>query len=187
MGAATIGGMKTLILFLLLSLPAQAGSLGGVTLPDQATVAGQPVVLNGLGLRTKYFLSIYVGALYLPKKTTSAKEAIEIDAPKRIEMAFIYSQVTQQQLIDTWNEGVAKNPDAAALRDRFDQLNGMMETVNSGDHIVLDYAPGKGTTVTVKGKVKGTIPGADFMKALFAIFIGDDPPTTRLKNGMLGQ
>ena len=47
--------------------------------------------------------------------------------------------------------------------------------------------PGKGTTVTVKGKVKGTIEGADFMRVLWAVYLGDSPPTKAFKTGMLGQ
>ena len=50
-----------MLLSLLLALsPAHAATLAGVTLADTATVGGQPVVLNGMGLREKYFLDIYV-------------------------------------------------------------------------------------------------------------------------------
>jgi hypothetical protein len=51
---------------------------------------------------------------------------------------------------------------------------------------VLDYVPGTGTTVTVKGAKKGTIAGADFMKALWSVYLGANPPTAKLKSGLLG-
>jgi len=61
-----------------------------------------------------------------------------------------------------------------------------MELVHSGDEVVFDYVPGKGTQVKVKGKDKGTIEGADFMRALWTIYLGPNPPSESLKKGMLG-
>ena len=42
-----------------------AASLAGVTLPDTAQVAGTTLVLNGLGLRKKFVVKVYVAGLYL--------------------------------------------------------------------------------------------------------------------------
>ena len=78
-----------LFLGLLSSTPALAGTLEGVTLPDIASVGGSQLVLNGMGLREKYFLDIYVGGLYLPAKTTDAARAIGDDVPKRIVMHMV--------------------------------------------------------------------------------------------------
>ena len=80
-----------MLLSLLLALsPAHAASLAGVTLADTATVGGQPVVLNGMGLREKYFLDIYVGGLYVPAKTASAAAILAADSPRRMVMHFLY-------------------------------------------------------------------------------------------------
>ncbi|HEX6929025.1 MAG TPA: chalcone isomerase family protein, partial [Gammaproteobacteria bacterium] len=40
-----------------------AAELAGVTLPDTASVGGQELVLNGMGLREKFWVDVYVGAL----------------------------------------------------------------------------------------------------------------------------
>lgn len=173
------------LLLLLLSL-ASAGQLAGVTLPDQATVGGQSLVLNGMGLREKFFIDVYVGGLYLPERTTDGATAISRDVPKRLVMHFLYSKVTRDQLCDTFAEGVANLPNPGAVQDRFDRLCGLLEDVTSGDRIAFDYVPGSGTTVTVKGSPRGTIEGADFMKALFTIYVGPKPPTAKFKSGLLG-
>ena len=172
---------------LLLALaPAHAADLAGVTLPDSATVGGQPLVLNGMGLREKYFIDIYVGALYLPAKSKDAAAAVALDAPKRVVMHFIYKEVTAEQMRETFAEGLAKLPNRAALADRFATLDGMMKTVRAGDSVTLDYVPGKGTTVTFNGAVSGTVAGADFMKAVWSIYLGPDPASDKLKKGMMG-
>jgi hypothetical protein len=170
---------------LLLALNAFAGTLAGVTMPDTATVDGQPVVLNGLGLREKYFFDIYVGGLYLPAKTTDAAKAIADDVPKRIAMHFVYGHVTQAQVNEAFDESFAKQG-ATAQEANKATLEGWMEDVVAGDVVQFDYAPGTGTTVTVKGVKKGTIPGADFMKALWTVYLGASPPTAALKSGMMG-
>src|SRR5687768_2284199 len=91
---ATVPGM---LLTALLAL-ADAATLAGVTLPDTATVAGRPVRLNGMGLREKYTLDIYVGGLYLTHPTTDAAAALAADEPKRVVMHFVFS-VSRDQMV----------------------------------------------------------------------------------------
>ncbi len=171
---------------LLLALPVFAGSLAGVTLPDSALVGGQPVVLNGLGLREKYFFDIYVGGLYLPAKTSDSTKAINEDVPKRIVMAFVYESIPKDKMTETFEESFAKQGAAgAAQAGNKAILQGWMEDVVRGDQVVLDYVPGKGTTISLKGRVKGTIAGTDFMKVLWAVYVGPNPPTAALKTGMM--
>ena len=173
------------IALLLLSQLAWAGSLAGVTLPDTATVGGETLQLNGLGLREKFFIDVYVGGLYVKAKSSDAKAIIAADEPKRIVMHFIYSSVPADKMRETFNEGFAANG-GKAFTTQIQTLNGYMEDLTTGDQVVIDYAPGIGTTVSVKGKAKGTIEGADFMRALFAVYLGDSPPTSALKQGLLG-
>lgn len=178
--------MTSATLLLLAALTsADAATLAGVTLPDSATVGGQPVVLNGMGLREKYWIDIYVGGLYMPTKTADAAEAINADVPKKIVMAFTYS-LDKATLAETMNESISK-ANSAEVRAQAPTLSGWMEAVSDGDQVVLEYVPGQGTTVIVKGATKGTVPGTEFMKALWGIYLGPNPPTTALKNGMLGK
>ena len=174
-------------LFLALLLSAHAGSLAGVTLPDSSTANGQPVNLNGLGLREKFYLDIYVGALYLTHPTHDAAAAIQADEAKKVVLHFIYSKVTSAQMAEAFNESWAKNPASAGLKAQIDQFMGWLATdYVAGDEMVFEYAPGVGTTVKVKGVTKGTIAGADFMRMLWNVWLGPNPPTADLKKGMIG-
>lgn len=175
------------MLTLLFSL-AQAGTLAGVTLPDQVTLGGQSVALNGLGLREKYFLDIYVGALYLQHPTHDASAAIKADEPKRVVMHFIYKAVTREQMLETFNEGfgaAATGPHAADIKamEAWVPADG----VKKGDELGFDYVPGKGTSMVLNGRTLGTIAGAEFMKLVFGIYLGPKPPTAELKAGLLGS
>ncbi len=179
--------MSPIIIGLLFSLTTRAASLAGVEAPDTAQVGGTALVLNGMGLREKVIIDVYVGSLYLPQKTSSADEAISADVPKRLSMTFIYNTVSKEQLIEAFDEGLSKDPAADAVRERFQQMYGMLATVHSSHEIRFDYVPGAGTTINVRGAEKGTIPGADFMQSLWRIYLGDAPPSGALKRGMLGR
>ena len=55
------------------------------------------------------------------------------------------------------------------------------------DVVWLDYLPDRGTRVTINGDEKGWVEGADFNSALLAIWIGNDPISSKLKAKLLGQ
>lgn len=172
---------------LLISSVGLAQSLAGVTLPDAATVGGQTVTLNGLGLREKYFLDIYVGGLYLLHPTHVADAAIAADEPKRVVMHFTYKSVSKSQMLDTFKEGfgsAATGPHAASISKMAAWVP--EGGVKAGDQLSFDYAPGAGTAMVLNGRVLGTIAGAEFMKLVFGIYLGPKPPTPELKAGMLG-
>lgn len=172
---------------LLAAAPATAASLKGVDFPDALTVSGNVIKLQGLGLRTKFFLKVYVGALYLTTPTSSDSRAIDADEPKRIEMAFL-RDVGADKIVESYRErldvSVAEQPALAARVARF---LGLFSTgVREGQRLALTYLPGKGVETTLDGKLLGTVEGADFMRVVWAIWLGPNPADADLKKGMLG-
>lgn len=180
--------LYALLLTLFLALPAAAGTLAGVTLPDKAEANGQSLVLNGMGLRKKLVIKVYVGGLYLAQKEKSAAKVLAADAPRRMVMHFIYD-VSKEQMCDAWDEGLAENtPNASAeVKKAFATLCGWMDGVGKGQRLVLTYLPAEGTTVEVAGKAKGTLPGKAVADAILATWIGPDPgPGEGFKKAVLG-
>jgi hypothetical protein len=185
--------MKRAVLALvgaLVAWPVVAGDLAGVTLPDQASVAGKTLVLNGLGLReaTAFMVDVYVAGLYLEEKSSDAAAILESGQTKQLVMKFVRS-VGKEKLAEAWTEGFQKNAGdkAATVADGLSKLNGAMTDVKKGDVVALTYVPDAGTTVTVKGKDAVTIPGADFERVLFSIWLGANPPNVGLREGLLGR
>ncbi len=184
---------KLLIIFCLsiASVQLQAIEIADIEIAPQVSIAGldKPLLLNGAGIRYKFFFKVYIGALYLAQKQNSPKAILESDGPNRVLMHFIYDEVSQEKLTDAWLEGFENNTEKAqmeALKDRLAKFNRLFTTVHAGDVVLLDYVPGKGTTVNVKGVEKGVIKGADFNRALLAVWLGEEPVTEDLKEAMLG-
>ena len=64
-------------------------------------------------------------------------------------------------------------------------MNSWMVDLGKGDEMTFNSTPGKGLSVEVKGEQKGVIEDEAFSKAFWAIFIGEKPPTDKLKQGQL--
>jgi hypothetical protein len=95
-------------------------------------------------------------------------------------------------LLSAFNDGLKKNhapEQLARLEPQVKQLDGIFtaaKAVKKGDVVLLDYLPGAGTRVTVRGEDRGTIPGEDFNRALLRIWLGESPADSALKKAMLG-
>ena len=164
----------------------------GIEVPAQVTQAGnyQKLLLNGAGVRTKFVFSIYVGALYLAEKKTRLSDILANTGPNRVSMHFLYAEVSKEKLTSGWNEGFEENntePQMKQLRGRLNDFNKLFKTVVKGDVIILDYLPGKGTSVSINNHVQGTIPGHDFNQALLKVWLGEEPADSDLKDAMLGK
>jgi hypothetical protein len=177
------------LVFALVSAPLLAATLAGITMPDTITVGDRTLVLNGMGVRSKLFVKVYVGGLYLEQKSGDAKAIIQADTVKRVVLHFIYGEVDRGRMVESFTEGFEGNlPDKGkSLKTQIDQFLGAVETMKKDEELVVTYVPGSGTTLAIRGKDKLTIAGQAFGQAVFSIWLGQKPPTDGLKNGMLGR
>ncbi len=179
----------TLILFLSITTRSDAFQVGGLEFKDSyrhAPVDGE-LPLRGAGL--KRFLSIRVVAvgLYLPEGA-EAKEVLD-NIPKSLEVIYLQN-IPGPELQHATTKGIRLNvsPDEfKKLEKRIEQINSYYPNVQKMDRIRVTYLPGKGTTVEFNGVVKGTVPGEDFGRAFFSIWVGQRPVDPRMKVILLGK
>jgi len=169
---------------------AGAATVRGVSFPDAVDIGGRECRLNGVGVRTRFLVSVYLGALYLATPTGDAASAVAADEAKRTVLHFVKSRVEAEKIREAWREGFAENAGAdwPQLAERLARFSAWFEPdLLEGEQIVLTYVPGRGTEVAVKGTVRGVIEGADFMRALWSVWLGPKPVDAGLKKGMLGR
>jgi len=175
----------------LLSWNANALDLSGIHLADRVQVGDTELQLNGGGIRTRFFFKIYVGALYLPQKQTSAEVIIADENKHRIAM-HILRELSGEKLFGAFKDAIESNHSAAELAELDAQIQQMkqifeaVQEVKPGDTIMLDYLPDSGTRVTVNGTERGIIAGEPFNRALLKVWLGKHPVQDDLKKGMLG-
>ena len=177
-----------LICILAATLELNAGTLAGVTLPDTAQVGGKTLVLNGMGIRTKYMVKVYIAGLYLEQKSSDPAAIIKAEAPKQIVMKFVHG-ASKSQMSDAFEESFNDNSPGAtkALKPDIDRLLNALDAVKVGDQMVFTYVPGTGTTMSINGQDKLTIAGPDFGQLIMSVWLGPKPPNADLKKGMLGK
>jgi len=169
----------------------QAREFGGIEFADKMALPDtvKTVQLNGIGYRKKFFIKVYIGALYTERLARSRDEVVALDGPNRVLMHFLHEEVSSEKLVAAWNEGFEENmsnDDYEKLRPQIDKFNAMFPTVKRGDVIYLDYIPGRGTRVTINSEQKGVIAGKAFNSALLDIWLGGEPADKKLKKAMLG-
>ena len=173
---------------------ARAADIEGVRVEEQITVAGGPqLVLNGAGVRHKLvFVKLYIGALYLPAKSSNADEIINDAGPKRIAMFVLADEITARELVASLNHALAANHiplELALIEERLRELNRVMVSegvLKKGAVVTLSYLPATGTHILINSEEKIVIKGEDFFRALLRIWIGNKPVDGRLRDAMLG-
>jgi hypothetical protein len=167
--------------------------IGGVQFDARAQVGGQPLLLNGTGLRAVAWIKGYAAGLYLGQRAGSPDQVVALDGPKRLQMRMLLD-VPVAEFIKAFHKGVDRNTPEdqhAKLAERmsqFDQLIQPLGKVKVGDTVNLDYLPNQGMVFSHNGRQVGAaIPGADFYSALLLVFIGQKPVDDKLKLGLLGQ
>jgi hypothetical protein len=159
-------------------------------LPSRLKVGEQVLVQNGWGARTKGLLQLYVAGLYLPQKSKQAESIVAADTPMAIRIEITSIFVSQENLVTALEEGLRNSTGGAttpiqkeieAFRRCFD------EGVSKGDVFDLVYLPGRGVIVAKNSANLAVIPGLEFKKALFGIWLSGRPADTNLKRAMLGS
>ena len=185
--------MQKLVIILVTALlvaPALlAGTLANVTMADEVVVADTTLHLNGMGLRRKLGIKIYVAGLYIEEKTKSADEVLSAPGPKRFSMHYLTDKATDERMDAAWIKGFKMNSEDeyGILEDRVMTFVELLGDMKVGDVVDCTMIPGQGTTVTLNGEEIGIIEGDDFQAALLRVGLGAKPPTAALKRGLLGN
>lgn len=169
------------------AVPAHARECADVRFPDRVTVEGTSLVLNGLGVReaTVFNVNVYVAALYVEQRSNSGPAILGSDTKKRLVLRFL-RDVDRADIVGAFNEGFQHAAGGGALAARIRQLNGWVPQARERASWTFTYVPGTGLHAAFGGRERGVIPGADFARAFFGIWLGSHPPNPGLKTGLLG-
>lgn len=162
----------------------------GVKIPSKLTIENQELVLNGVGVRSKYFMDLYVGSLFVNSKESNSATIIDANKSMMIQLDIISGMITSEKMTDAINEGFEKSvkmisedvsPGIQAFKSVF------KEEIEDGDNFQFLYIPESGVHVFKNNIFLKKIEGYPFKRALFAIWLGNEPADKKLKKGMLGK
>jgi hypothetical protein len=187
---------RAYILVLLLLVPLLPGWPGigraadDAEMPGLLRVAGQEFVRNGRGERTRLFITLYEAGLYLRQKCTDAPDILQADKPMAMRLVIRSSLITSEKMEKATLEGLEKSTggNTAPLEEEILKfIAAFREDIRAGDVFEMIYRPGTGVRVVKNGREMVTVAGLAFKKALYGIWLGQDPVQASLKKDLLGE
>jgi hypothetical protein len=127
----------------------------------------------------------YVGALYLEKRTGDPQVVLGSRQPKQVVLEFL-RDIGRGNLASGWADSLRKIG-GKAMEPSIAQFTALIEDVKKGDAMSFTWRPGVGVEVAIRGRVRGSVAGDDFARALFTLWFGPKPGDEKLKDGMLGR
>lgn len=183
--------LSQVILFLCISQNYAQEVVSGVFIDNKTTFNNKEFVLNGVGVREKMWIKLYVGSLYVPSKIKSEKELYAQDDYFYMRIDIVSPKITSDVLIEAIETGFknSTNGKTGEIRERIDFLKGFFrEEIVVGNVFILYYNPAEKTTSVYKNGLNlGSIEGDDFKTAFFGIWFCDQPASKPLRDKMLGN
>ena len=174
--------------FLLMSTQAFGLEVAGVNIAPTVSAGQKTLVLNGTGIRKKFVIKVYVGALYLERKAASREELLNDAGDKLVRMSFVYKKVEKEKIIEAFAEGLSGNsPDVAQTPDAKAFLSWFTSDFTAGDTVDVSMGSDGTVSATHNGKALGTVRNPALARAVLLIWFGDKPADAGLAKGMIGS
>jgi Chalcone isomerase-like len=177
-------------------LPARAWAqtkLADVIFPNETTLGGQKLILNGFGMRFRLGFRVYAAALYTPTKLSKNEDVIKPSVAKRLHLV-AQRDVKSEELGRLFSRGMEEN---MAKEDFSKIINGVMrmstifsdaKQFTKGDTILLDWVPSTGLAISYRGRQQGEpIKEAEFSENFYKIWFGTKPADEPLRRALLGE
>jgi hypothetical protein len=168
---------------MLLVLPLQAFAFDAAPLVRQTIPQAR---VQGEGELRMYGFHIYDAKLYVGPTGLSSKEltarpfALDIEYARAFKGASIAKR-GREEMDDL------KLASKSQTREWQRELEKIFPDVQPGDHVVGVFVPEQGTTFYADDKVIGTIPGDDFARAFFSIWLDPRTSAPGLRNQLLAN
>jgi hypothetical protein len=170
----------------------QTREVEGFRFDGTLRLGGADLVLNGVGVRRRFFLPVYVGALYVPQRSSDPETLLAQRGPRRMSMRFV-RDVEAELFMNSLDVGMRRHYSPQQLevwREQWQTLAGVIANIvvaRRADHVTWDYTPHAGARVMQNSvAITPTMSGEDFYNAVLRVWLGPHPADAELKRGLLG-
>ena len=179
----------------LISFSASAATVdvAGIKLEDSLTLQGTNLSLNGSGVRYKAIFKVYAAGLYVGKKVATPEEFFAAPGPKRMSITML-REVDSNELGKSFTKGFEDNSSKSEMSKlipgliKMGQIFSDQKKMLPGENFTIDWIPGTGTVISVKGKAQGEpFKEVEFYNALMRIWLGSVPADFKLKDALLSK
>lgn len=147
-------------------------------------------VLNGVGIREKWFLDIYTIGLYVKAKSKVGSVLLDSDANKYVRIVIVSGLITVERFNNGLNDGFEKSTqgNTEPIKDEIAMIRkGFGTDFKVDDEFIVYFDKSGETRIYKSGKETVAVPAnKTFQKALLGMWIGENPILNRLKEELLG-
>jgi len=180
-----------LMVVLMMVTVSSARTINEVDLPETLTAGDQVLLLNGGGTREAFFNDVYVSGLWLEKGMTDGNAIAAADEPMAIRLHVLNDFfASSKHITDAFKKGfrfAMPRGDVSSVKDEMARLNvAFSDEITDHEEFDIVYIPNKGTSIYKEGELKDTIPGLEFKRLLFGIWVSEKATVNEdLTEGML--
>jgi hypothetical protein len=168
-------------------------TVSGVRYEEATELRGAKLQLNGAGVRYRGPFKVYAAGLYLTRKASTAEDALAVPGAKKISITML-RDVEASEFGKLFTRGVEDNLDKPTFAKlipgliRMSQIFSDHKKLSAGDGFTLEWIPGTGTVINVRGVQQGEpFKEPEFFNALLRIWLGPSPADWQLKEKLLGK
>jgi len=151
---------------------------------------GQSLQLNGMGEAKQLGAVVFIGGLYLDRKSSEPTEIIDASKPQRMSLRF-NNRISATAWKRLWLDYISINTSKDILQPHVNEVQQFLEffqgAIKVGDQLNIDFMPEKGTLISLNGIYLGTIPNQDFYPILLNTWIGPRPLNDEFQLAILGK
>jgi len=157
---------------------------------EKIKVYNQELILNGSGIRNKFFIDVYIGSLYLEELENDAESIIKSGKIKSMELIIVSNLITQKNLSGFLRSELKKSvapKEFQLLEDDIELfLSTFHEKIKKGDRFSFNIIPNVGVEVYKNNRLIKSVKSDDLGRRLIELWIGENPVDENLKEEVLG-
>ena len=147
-------------------------------------------VLNGVGIREKWFLDIYTIGLYVKDISKDGSVILNSDSNKYVRIVIVSGLITADKFNKGLDDGFKKSTQGniGPIQEEIDIVRkGFGTDFAVDDEFVVYFDKSGETRIYKSGKETVSVPAnKTFQKALLGMWIGENPILNGLKEELLG-
>jgi outer membrane protein OmpA-like peptidoglycan-associated protein len=182
--------IASMVVLMMVSV-SSARTINEIDFPETMTAGDKVLLLNGGGTREAFLNDVYVAGLWLEKAMTDPAAIKDADEPMAIRMHIINDFFASSKNINkAFNNGFRNSMprgDISSIQDKVDKFKACFANeIKDDEEFDIVYIPGQGTTVYKDGQLLDTVPGYEFKRCVWSIWLHDTRPADEdLKEGMV--
>jgi len=167
-----------------------AAEIADIQIPESLDHTDVSLVLNGAGMISWwFFFDDYLTALYLVDRSQDSEKILRDDIPIGLRLQVVSGWLDSEELKDYIIDGFDNSTggNTPPIRSKIERFIALFdEEIDESDFFDFIYIPSEGTKIFKNTAYLTEIKGLNFRRALFGIWLGDDPVDDDLKEEMLG-